>query len=69
MENQKKKVNQILARNLIISSIIWAVVIIACSYSSNKEITNILIAGAFVELIRIFSSNKEIKKMNIQEKN
>jgi hypothetical protein len=67
MENQKTKVNQILTRNLIISSIIWAVVIIACSYSSNNKINYILLSGAFVELLRIISSNKEIKKVNNQE--
>lgn len=67
MENQKTKVNQILTRNLIVSSIIWAVVIIACSYSSNKQINYILIAGALVEFLRIISSNKEIKKVNNQE--
>ena len=64
MENQKKKVNQILTRNLILSSIIWAIVILACSYSSNKEISYILIAGALVEFLRMITANKEIKKVN-----
>ena len=70
MENRKKKVNQILTRNQIISSIIWAAVILACSYnmeSSNKEISYILIAGFFVELLRISSSNKALKKANNEE--
>ena len=65
MENQKKKVNQILTRNQIISSIIWAIVILLSSYtleSSNQGITNILIAGFFVEFLRISSTNKTIKK-------
>ena len=65
MGNQKKKVNQILTRNQIISSIIWASVILSCSYtleSSNQGITNILIAGFFVEFLRISSTNKTIKK-------
>ena len=72
METQKKKVNQILTRNQIISSIIWAIVILACSYSlesSNKEIIYILIAGFFVEFLRITSSNKALKKANKQEEN
>jgi hypothetical protein len=72
MVNKKKKVNQILTRNQIISSIIWAIVILACSYSlerSNKEIIYILIAGFFVEFLRITSSNKALKKANIPEEN
>ena len=72
MENQKKQVNQILTRNQIISSIIWAIVILACSYSlrsSNKEISYILIAGFFIEFLRITSSNKALKKAIKQEGN
>ena len=68
----EKKVNQILTRNQIISSIIWAIVILACSYSlgsSNKGIIYILIAGFFVEFLRITSSNKALKKANKQEEN
>ena len=71
MENQKKKVNQILTRNQIISSIIWAIVILLSSYtleSSNQGITNILIAGFFVEFLRISSTNKTIKKAFKQHK-
>lgn len=59
--NTKKKVNQVLTRNLVISSIIWASVIIASSFisgDSRKQITYILIAGYFVEFLRITSSNK-----------
>lgn len=69
MGNQKKKVNQILTRNHIISSIVWAIVILACSYSlesSKKEIIYILIAGFFVEFLRITSSNKALKKASNQ---
>ncbi|MBU2558538.1 MAG: hypothetical protein KJ578_12230 [Bacteroidetes bacterium] len=65
MENQKMKVNQILTRNQVISSIVWAVVILACAYnleSSNTKIMYILLAGFFVEFLRITSSNKAIKK-------
>lgn len=69
MENKKKKVNQILTRNQIISSIVWAIVILACSYSlesANKAISYILIAGFFIEFLRITSSNKALKKANKQ---
>jgi hypothetical protein len=64
MENKNKKVNQILARNQVISSIIWAIVILACAYSSNKNITIILISGFFVEFLRISSANKSIKQVS-----
>lgn len=71
MENKKKKINQTLTRNLIISSIVWASVILGCSFnsgSSNKQIIYILISGFFVEFLRITSSNKSIKKVFEQEK-
>lgn len=70
MENPKKMINKMLTRNQIISSIIWAIVILACSYSlesSNKEINYILIAGFFVEFLRISSTNKSLKKAYKQE--
>lgn len=67
MENQKKKINQILTRNQIISSLIWAVVILACSFSSNEDIFYILIAGFFIEFLRISSSNKSLIKAVRQE--
>lgn len=67
MENQKKKVDQILTRNQILSSIIWAIVILACSFSPNKNITLILIAGFFIEFLRISSANKSLKKANKQK--
>ena len=66
------EINQILTRNQILSSIIWAIVILACSYvleSSNKGVIYILIAGFFIEFLRITSSNKALKKANKQEKN
>ena len=65
-----RKMNQMLTRNQIISSIVWATVIIACSYSMeslNKEINYILIAGFFVEFLRISSSNKSLRENKIQE--
>ena len=60
-----KKLNQMLTRNIIISSIVWASVILACSLNSegsNKEIIYILISGFFVEFLRISSSNKSLKE-------
>lgn len=67
-----KKLNQTLTRNLIISSIVWASVILACSLnsgSSNKEIIYILVSGYFVDFLRISSSNKSLKKFNEEENN
>jgi hypothetical protein len=49
------------AKNIIISSLVWASVIIACSAfteGSNHQITYILLAGFFVEFIRINSASK-----------
>jgi len=69
--DKKMEINQILTRNQILSSIIWAIVILACSYvleSSNKGVIYILIAGFFIEFLRITSSNKALKKANKQEK-
>ena len=67
-----KKLNQTLTRNLIISSIIWASVILTSSLksgSSNKEIIYILVSGFFVEFLRISSSNKSLKKYYEEENN
>ncbi len=61
----KKKLNPILTRNLIISSIVWASVILACTLNegnSKKEIVYILISGFFIEFLRISSFNKTINK-------
>ena len=63
--NTKKKVNRTLTRNIIISSIVWASVILACSLNPgglSKEMTIILISGFFVEFLRMTSSNKLVKK-------
>jgi len=70
--NTKKKVNRMLAINIIISSIVWASVILACALNpegSSKKITLILISGFFVEFLRMTSSNKLVKKeINEEEK-
>jgi hypothetical protein len=68
--NAKKKMNQALTRNQIISSIVWAAVILACSFnygSSNKQIMYILLSGFFIEFLRISSFNKSVKKNNNEE--
>lgn len=60
-----KKMKQTLTRNQIISSVVWAAVILAISFnwgSSKKEIIYILLAGFFIEFLRISSSNKSLKK-------
>ena len=65
MNHTKNKVKRILTRNIIISSIIWASVIIACSLNkdnSNNEFLLILLSGFFVEFLRMTSSNKAIEK-------
>ncbi|MGK0308664.1 MAG: hypothetical protein ACI8RP_001629 [Urechidicola sp.] len=66
MENTKKE-NRALTRNLIFSSIVWAVVILGCSFNtgnSKKEITYIILSGFFIELLRMSSLNKSLKKDN-----
>jgi hypothetical protein len=67
-----KKLNHLLTRNQIISSVVWATVILACSYKidgENKEITYILISGFFIEFLRISSSNKSLRKGNKEDEN
>jgi len=67
-----KKLNQTLTRNLIISSVVWACVILACSLylgSLNKQMNYILIAGFFIEFLRITSLNKSLKKDYTEEVN
>ena len=63
--NTKKKVHRILSRNLLMSSIVWAAIILGCSLireNGNNNITYILISGYFIEFLRITSANKSIKK-------
>jgi hypothetical protein len=70
MKNTKSKINSALTRNQIISSVVWALVILACSFSmgsSHKEILYILIAGSFIEFLRISSFNKTVRKDNSLE--
>jgi len=70
MNNSKSKIISALTRNQIISSVVWALVILACSISmgsTKKEILYILIAGFFVEFLRISSFNKTVIKDNSLE--
>lgn len=64
MENTKKLI-QILTRIQIISSIVWAILLIVCYQvlgKSNKEISLFLICGFFIEFLLISSSKNNLKK-------
>ncbi|NHN25936.1 hypothetical protein FIA58_009645 [Flavobacterium jejuense] len=68
MENTKKLI-QILTRIQIISSIVWATLLIICYQvlgESYKEISLILICGFFIEFLLISSSKNKLKKQNAQ---
>ena len=68
MENTKKLM-QILTRVQIISSMVWAILLIICYQvlgESYKEISLILICGFFIEFLLISSSKNNIKKQNAQ---
>jgi c-di-AMP phosphodiesterase-like protein len=68
MENTKKLI-QILTRIQIISSIVWAILLITCYIvlgESYKEISLILICGFFIEFLLISSSKNNLKKQNEQ---
>ena len=64
MENTKKLI-QVLTRIQIISSIVWAILLITCYQvlgESYKEISLILICGFFIEFLLISSSKNRLKK-------
>jgi hypothetical protein len=68
MENTKELM-QILTRIQIISSIVWAILLIICYQvlgESYKEISLILICGFFIEFLLISSSKNNLKKQNAQ---
>ena len=68
MENTKKLV-QILTRIQIISSIVWAILLLICYQvlgESYKEISLVLICGFFIEFLLISSSKNNLKKQNAQ---
>ncbi len=65
MENTKTII-QILTRIQIISSIVWAILLIVCYQvlgESYKEISLILICGFFIEFLLINSSKNNLKKL------
>lgn len=53
---------------LIISSIIWAAVMIACANVEFEHINNILLVGFFTEFLLILSSKKAMKKSQAEIK-
>lgn len=68
MENTKKII-QILTRIQIISSIVWAIVLIVCYQvldETNKQISLILICGFFIEFLLISSSKKNLEKQIVK---
>lgn len=68
MKNTKKLI-QILTRIQIISSIVWAILLIICYQilgESYKEISLILICGFFIEFLFISSSKNNLKKQIVQ---
>ena len=65
MENTKKLI-QVLTRIQIISSIVWAILLIVCYQvlgESYKEISLILICGFFIEFFLISSSKNKLKRI------
>jgi hypothetical protein len=65
MENTRG-LNQILRRVQIISSIVWAILLLVCSQilgESYKEISLILICGFFIEFLLINSSKNCLKNI------
>ena len=68
MENTKKFI-QILTRIQIISSIVWAILLLVCYQvlgESYKQISLILICGFFIEFLLISSSKNSLKKRDVQ---
>lgn len=68
MENTKKLI-QLLTRIQIVSSIVWAILLITCYQvlgESYKEVSLILICGFFIEFLLISSSKNDLKKQNAQ---
>lgn len=69
MENTKRTI-QILTRIQIISSIVWAILLIVCYQvldESYKEISLILICGFFIEFLLIKSSKNNLKKVESEK--
>ncbi|MFT6867512.1 MAG: hypothetical protein ACJA08_002355 [Cyclobacteriaceae bacterium] len=65
MEDTKRTI-QVLTRIQIISSVIWATLLIVCHQvlgESFKGISRILICGFFIEFLLISSSKTNLKKV------
>lgn len=65
-----KKIKQTFTRIQIISSIIWAIILIACYQvlgESYKEVSLILICGFFIEFLLISSSKNNLKMHRNEE--
>jgi hypothetical protein len=64
MENTKELV-RIFTRIQIISSIVWAIILIVCYQvlnETNNQISLILICGFFIEFLLLSSSKNNLKK-------
>ncbi len=60
-----KELIQVLTRIQIISSMVWAILLIVCYQvlgESNKEVSLMLICGFFIEFLLISSSKNNLKK-------
>lgn len=62
------EVSQKFDRILIVSSIIWAAVMITSANVELEHINNILLVGFFTEFLLILSSKKAIKTSQIEIK-
>lgn len=71
MKNTKELI-KILTRIQIISSIVWAILLIVCYQvlgESNKEISLILICGFFIEFLLISSSKNKLQRKKAKKYN
>lgn len=60
------KARHSLDRILIVSSIVWAAVMIACANVEYENINNILLVGFFTEFLLILSAKKGIKERHAE---
>lgn len=69
MKNTKELI-QVLTKIQIISSIVWAILLIVCYQvlgEFNREISLILLCGFFIEFLLISSSKNNLKKEEIEK--
>jgi hypothetical protein len=65
-----EKTLQLLTRIQIISSLVWAILLVVCYQvlgESYKEISLILLCGFFFEFLLISSSKKKLKRFGNEE--